>query len=375
MTRILLFVVLLSSRAFPQIAGSGQPWDRLFIQSWIAQKNGELSKARSLTEEGWTLVKAAGPSAFGYADGVEQAYATYVAVAGPLPASRFYSEALKATESPGFLLVRLQILIHKAFRYSHHEEVEANSAYEEALALIQSMQTPPGYFAQLLGDFAELKGRMGDPESAGKLLARAASAPSYAPIPYPRFGMRDVPTDQISGYNPDVIALADEVSRLLRERQYERARVTADLAFAVIDALPGRERGPEDEYYERIASGYSASGHKSDAIAVYEREIAASEQLSGPESPAVARTLERVAWRYINDLRMLGPARELVERAARIVSVSDGETSDAMSFIEDTRLRLAQLEGNSDAVAELKAKIRGIWVAVHGANTKPLVVN
>src|SRR6266403_1073768 len=33
-------------------------------------------------------------------------------------------------------------------------------------------------------------------------------------------------------------------------------------------------------------------------------------------SPAL---LKRVAWRYINDLRVLGPARELIERAARII--------------------------------------------------------
>jgi len=128
----------------------------------------------------------------------------------------------------------LQILIHKAFRYSHHQEVAANSAYEEALALIEPMPAPPGYFAQMLRDFADLKGRMGDPESAEKLLARAASAPSYAPIPYPRFGMQDVPIEQISGYNSGVKTLVEEVARLFREQQYERAGVTADHAFAAV---------------------------------------------------------------------------------------------------------------------------------------------
>jgi len=269
----------------------------------------------------------------------------------------------------------LQILIHKAFRYSRHEEVAANSAYEEALALIQSMQVPPGYFAQMLRDFGDLKRRMGDPESAEKLLARAVPAPSYAPIPYPRFGMRDVPTEQISGYNPGVKALVEEVTRLLRGGQYDLAGVAADQAFAAIEALPRRERSFEDDHFEIIASAYITSGHKSEAIAVFGREVAASKQLWGSEHPAFARTLERVAWRYINDLRMPGPAGELIEQAARIISASDGETSDAMSFIEDTRLRLAQLAGKLDAVAELKAKIREIWVAVHGANTKPLVIH
>jgi hypothetical protein len=75
MTRILLLVVLLSTPGFPQNVYLGQPWDRLFRQSWIAQSNGEFSKARDLTAEGWKLVNAAGPSAFGYAGGVEQAYA------------------------------------------------------------------------------------------------------------------------------------------------------------------------------------------------------------------------------------------------------------------------------------------------------------
>jgi hypothetical protein len=45
-----------------------------------------------------------------------------------------------------------------------------------------------------------------------------------------------------------------------------------------------------------------------------------------------------------------------------------------MSFVEDTRARLAELEGNSELATELKAKVREIWVAVHGANTKPIVV-
>ena len=375
MTRILLLVVLLSARGFPQNVYSGQPWDRLFRQSWIAQANGEFSRARDLTADAWTLVSAAGPSAFGYADGVEQAYATTVSVRGPLPASRFYSEALKATESPSSILVRLQILIRQALRYSHHQEVAANSAYEEALALIESMQSPPGYFGQMLRDFADLKSRMGDPGSAEKLLTHATSAPPYAPIPYPRFGMQDIPTEHISGYNSGVKTLIEEVARLLRERQFERAGVAADQAFALIEALPRRERYSEDDHFESIASGYSASGHKSEATTVLEREIAASEQLWGSEHPAFAGTLQRVAWRYINDLRVLGPAHELIERAARIISTSDGQTSDAMSFIEDTRLRLAQLEGNSEAAAELKAKIREIWVTVHGVNTKPLLMN
>jgi hypothetical protein len=56
-----------------------------------------------------------------------------------------------------------------------------------------------------------------------------------------------------------------------------------------------------------------------------------------------------------HDLQMLGPAHALIERVARIIASSDGGTSDAMSFIEQTRLRLAQLEGNSDAAAELAA--------------------
>src|SRR5437870_284213 len=201
----------------------------------------------------------------------------------------------------------------------------------------------------MLRDFADLRGRMGDPESAEKLLTRAALAPSYAPIPYPRFGMQDIPTEHIPGYNPGIKTLVEEVARLLRERQYERAGVAADQAFALIEALPRRERYREDDHFESIASGYSASGHKSEATAVFEREIAASEQLWGSEHPAFAGTLERVAWRYINDLRTLEPAHELIERAALIISASDGETSDAMSIIEDTRLRLAELEGNSDA--------------------------
>jgi hypothetical protein len=294
---------------------------------------------------------------------------------GPLPASRFYSEALKATEPSGFRSVRLQILIHKAFRYSHHQEVAANSAYEEALALCQSMQPPPGYFAQMLRDFADLRSRMGDPDGAGKLLSHAVSAPSYAAIPYPRFGMQDAPTEAIPGYNPGVKAQVYEVERLLRDRQYERGGALADQVFATMAALPRRERYWENDHFQSIASAYSFTGHKSEAIAVLDREIAASKHFWGSESPAFAQTLERVAWRYINDLGMLGAARELIEQAAKIISVSDGETSDAMSSIEDIRLRIAQLEGNSDAVAELKAKIREIWVTVHGANTKPLVIN
>jgi hypothetical protein len=316
----------------------------------------------------------AGPSAFGYADGVEQAYATTVIVSGQLPASRFYTEALKATESPSFVGVRLQILIHKAFRYSHHQEVAANSAYEEALALIESMQAPPGYFAQMLRDFADLKRRMGDPESAEKLLARAASAPSYAVIPYPRFGMPDVP-EQISGYNPVVKAQVEEVARLLREGQHERAAVGADQVFAAIEALLRKERYFEDDHFESIAFSYIASGHMNDAKAVFEREITTSRQFWGSGHPAFARTLLSVAWQYINRLRMLGRAHELTDQAAQIIAASDGETSDAMSFVEDTRLRLAELEGNSEAVTGLKSKIRAIWVAVHGANTKPIVIH
>jgi hypothetical protein len=319
-------------------------------------------------------VKAAGPSVFGYADGVEQAFATTVFVTGPLPASRFYSEALKATESPSLLSIHLQILIRKAFRYSHHQEVAANSAYEEALALIESMQAPPGYFVQMLSDFADLKGRMGDPESAKNLGARVTPAPSYTPIPYPRFGMQDVPIEKVSGYNPGVKMLIEEFERLLHERRYESAGLIADQVFAIMETLPRRERYREDDHFESIAHSYSASNHKGEAIAVFDREITASEQFWGSEHPAFAQTLERVAWRYINDLRMFGPARELIERAAPIISASDGDTS-AMSTIDEMRLRLAELEGNSDAVAELRARVREIWVAVHGADTKPLVIN
>ena len=321
------------------------------------------------------MVKAAGPSAFGYADGVEQAYATTVDVGGTLPASRFYSEALQATEFQDFRSVHLQILIHKAFRYSHSQEVAANSAYEEALALSESMQPPPGYLAQILRDFAELKRRMGDPKAAEKLIARAASEPSYTPVPYPRFGMQDVPTAQISGYDPVVKTLVEEVERLVRDQQFERAGVTAVQAFATIEALPRNARYWEDDHFESIASSYIASGRKSEAIAVFEREIAASEQLWGPEHPAFARTLERTAWQYINGLRMLGRAHELIERAAGIISVSDGEVSDAMSSIDDIRLRLAQLEDNSVAIAELNTKMRENRAAVHGTNTKPLVIH
>lgn len=156
-TRILLLFVLLSSSAFPQNVGSGQPWDRLFRDAWMAQTDGEFAKFRDLTVAAWALVTAAGPSAFGYADGVEQAYATTVVVSGQLPASRFYTEALKATESPNLLGVRLQILIHQAFRYSHHQEVAANSAYEEALSLIESMQTPPRLFRANATGFRQSK--------------------------------------------------------------------------------------------------------------------------------------------------------------------------------------------------------------------------
>jgi len=135
-----------------------------------------------------------------------------------LPASRFYSEALSAAKSASFILVRLQILIHQAFRYAHHQEVAANSAYQEALALIESMQSPPGYFGQMPRDFADLKERMGDSGTAEQLLTRATSAPSNMPIPYPRFGMQDIPTEPISGYNPGVKAQVYEVERLLRDR-------------------------------------------------------------------------------------------------------------------------------------------------------------
>jgi hypothetical protein len=374
MTRVLLFAVLLSSRGLSQNVYSGQPWDKLFRQSWIAQAEGDVSKARDLTAEGWTLVKAAGPSAFGYADGVEQAYATTLYVAGPLAADRFYSDALKSTESPGEVLVRLQILIHKAFRFSHQQEVAANAAYEEALALIESMRSLPGYFAQMLRDFAELRVRMGDPESSRKLLARAASAPSYTPIPYPRFGMQDIPVERISGYDPGVKALIDDFWRLIREQRYESARITAEQVFAMIETLPRKHRCWADDHFQSIAAGYNYRGHKSEALAVLEREIAASERYWGSGQPGFARTLESVAWLYISDFRMLEPARELIERAAPIILAFNGETSDAMSYVQDLRLRIAEREGNADEVAELKAKIRKIWVAVHGANTKPLVI-
>jgi hypothetical protein len=216
---------------------------------------------------------------------------------------------------------------------------------------------------------------MGDSGSAEKLRRRATAAPSNVPIPYPRFGMQDITTEPIAGYDPAVKTLVEEAARLLREREFERAGVAADQAFALIEALPLRQRYWEDDHFESIASAYSASGHKSEATAVLEREISASQRLWGAEHPAFARTLERVAWRYTNDLQALGPAHDLIKRAAHIISASDGQTSDAMSFIEDTKLRLAQLEGKSGAAAELKAKIREIWVTVHGVNTKPLVIH
>lgn len=226
----------------------------------------------------------------------------------------------------------------------------------------------------MLRDFANLKRRMGDPESADKLLARAASAPSFSAIPYPRFGMQDLPTG-ISGYNPAVKTWVEEVARLVREGQYELAGVAADQAFLAIEVLPRKERYFEDEHFESIASSYIASGHKTDAAAVFEREIATSKQFWGSEHPGFARTLETVAWRYFIDLRMLGRAHELIDQAAQIISASDGDTSDAMSSIEDSRLRFAEFERNWQAVIALKDKIRGIWVAVHGANTKAIVIH
>jgi tetratricopeptide (TPR) repeat protein len=286
-----------------------------------------------------------------------------------LPASQFYSEALRATESPNLIQVRLDILIRKAFRYSRGQEVEANASYEEAFALIQSMPSPPGYLAQLLRDFADLQVRMGNPEGAAKLLARAASAPSYVPVPYPRFGMQDMPEAPVSTSYPVVSTLVAELWRLLRDGQYKRAGVAADRVFAFIEDLPQWERHSEDAHFESIALAYARSGRKSEATAVLEREIAVSEKFGGSAHYAFARTLDSVAWIYMDELQILPPVHQLIERAARIVSISDGENSDAMASIENIRVRLAQWEGDSETAAKAKARIQEIWNAVHGANT------
>jgi len=251
----------------------------------------------------------------GYPDAVEKAYATTIIVSGSLPALRYYEEALKATESPAFHAVRLQILLRMASRFTHHREVQAQSAYQEALDLVESMSPHPGSLGHLLEEYSELLGRMGDKDQAAQLLIRATSEPASEPLPRPIYVLDDstVPPDDAL---PEIRQVVDAACELIRGGYYESGKSLADQAFSMAEHHLRLVRYGQWYPLDLIAYAYAQAGRVQDAAETASRMLAMSERYWGPDAPAIAIPLERAAQFYLAESRMLPTARELIQRAA-----------------------------------------------------------
>lgn len=375
MVRLMTVLALLPWPGFAQSSNTSHPWDSVFQASWTARTHGEIVKARELTARAWNLVKVAGPVSPGYSDGVELAYATAIVPSGPLRAESFYAEALKAAQPAKFRAVRLQILLRMAFRFMHSEEVKAKRLYEEALALATSITPRPRFYGRILNNLAELEEKMGNPAEAARLRFRAGGEPTSEPLPYPIFGMEDDPNaPPPTDLSPDIKRLVVEAQRLIFNGEYEQGDRVANQCFALAETYPQVAKIREITYFYLIALAFNQRGRTEDAARILQRDLALSEKAWGPNHPALASAMLSTAWTYINLLRQLKPAHELVERAALAVIASSGAISDEMRSVEEARMRLAELENDPAAVSEHAAKMRQLWVAVHGENTKPLVI-
>jgi tetratricopeptide (TPR) repeat protein len=374
-TAALVAAILAGGSAVAQVPPSERPWDTAFRASWSAQAHGQVAQARELTAKGWDLVKRAGPLAPGYSDGVELAYATSIAVSGPLRAQEFYTEALHATEPPALAAVRLQILLRMAVRFETHQEVQARRRYAEAVDLAGRTFPRPACFAQILTKFADLQDKMGEPEEAGKLRHRAVTEPGTMSLPTPIYGLADDPNDApFHDLAPEIRRIVGEAYRLILGGEFDRARAEVDKGFILASGFPAITRYRESLYFQILASAYSRQKRFADASETLRRDLVLAERAWGPDHPRMADALISATWTYINELRDNKSASELAERAADVVRATSGEASDAMRQVEDVRLRLAQLEGNQGAIADHKAKLEQLWAEVHGAKTKPLVI-
>ena len=125
-------------------------------------------------------------------------------------------------------------------------------------------------------------------------------------------------------------------------------------------------------FFGGVVSAYFHQGRIEEASKVLKRNLSLSEQ---PWGPGQVGTLVQVAWQYVNILRDYKTAGSLGDQAAKTVIAAGGERSDQMRGVEELKLRLAQVEDDPIAISEHTAKLRQLFIAVHGPKTKPLMIH
>ena len=236
------------------------------------------------------------------------------------------------------------------------------------------MPTRPKSYGHILMSLAQLREKMGYPEDAEELRDRAAFEPASEPLPYPRFGMTDEPSEhQPTNLAPDIKRLVYEAEELILKGEYERGSRSVDEAFALAETYPRVEQLRQSTYFTNAATAFSRKGRIGEASEILKRDLALAEQFWGPDHPGLFSSLTFTASLYI-DLQMFPRAQDLLDRSNQLVLATSGESSTQMEFIEQLRLRLATIQNDSAAVSEHTAKLQQLWIAIHGAKTKPLVI-
>ena len=114
--------------------------------------------------------------------------------------------------------------------------------------------------------------------------------------------------------------LNEEVRRLYRAGEYERAIIVAQEALKLAEDNVGSDHPDVATSLNNLASLYETQGHYAKAEPLYKRSLAINEKALGPNHPSVATTLNNLAELYRSTNRSK-EAKELAERAARIEAI------------------------------------------------------
>jgi tetratricopeptide (TPR) repeat protein len=167
----------------------------------------------------------------------------------------------------------------------------------------------------------------------------------------------------------DVQKLVEEGRQLVLKRQLEPA---GRLIEEVFSRLSSDYVSTFFRPLEPVASAFCSLNMKEEAAEIMMRQVTLLERQEGADRPAFAQTLLQTSIFFVRE-RMPEIARELIDRAALIISRTGGEECVAMELVYDRRWDLLSIDGKYDGAMEQANKLLQLRVRIHGENSQSVL--
>lgn len=151
----------------------------------------------------------------------------------------------------------------------------------------------------------------------------------------------------------EISGLVEQDRQLCSRAAIRRRKARHYEVFSRLEADPSVE---SLRPIEPVARAPRSVNRKQEASEIMLRQLALLERHEGPNRPAFAQTLLQTASIFIREC-MPELARELIDRAALIISATGGEECVLMEGVYDQRWQLLGIDGKYDGAMEPAAKL------------------